>query len=318
MFAASPMDFVIEFRRYFLAFAAEYMSARLTCEHAVGCDIFGMDAAMMYRRLCVTGRRFMAMDYSGYDKTLTAPLMWSVYRVIEKVFIAAGYSEEQLKHAQCLYGVLAYPRYVIYNALYGLAKSHPSGDPITSLINSIANSIIYRYCYRRLAPRYESNFNSYHHNVTMFSYGDDNMASVSDLVSWFNQISFAKTVIELGLKVTPATKDGELTEYVEQKDISFLKRRFRWSIDHGSYIAFRDPEQVMETANWTRRTVSIKDFGKNCVLDLLFDLHLCGKEAYNKYAPKLFEALREADPEFTEPPLSYEDQLAKWHHRYKV
>lgn len=319
MFGASPADFVIAFRRFFLRFSSEYMNARLECEHAIGIDVFSVENDIMIRRMKKNGKKWMAMDYSAFDKKMGAPLLWAVWRVIRGVMKAAGWNEADLLKAECLYNVIAHPKYVIYNSVYQMSQTHPSGDPITSVINSIANSLIFRYCYMELARENDKalwNFRSFEKNVSLYCYGDDNIATVSDVLPWFNQIAIAEKAKDLGMVLTPATKEGELMDFIPYEEVTFLKRWYRLSVDHGVIISFRAVGEILDTLNWYRKgNDPIMQLHQN--LDIvLFELHFHGREVYNKWVSRIADECSKVGVH--EPLLSYDEQIRVWYSRYRV
>jgi hypothetical protein len=103
----------------------------------------------------------------------------------------------------------------------------PSGCWLTSILNSVLNSIAHRAMWRRLAPA--DLRNSYDKYVVSRVFGDDKLLANHRLVlSWWNGLTISKLAFQLFNWVTTSPdKLSDLKPYTEWDQAVFLKRRFR-------------------------------------------------------------------------------------------
>lgn len=132
----------------------------------------------------------------------------------------------------------------------------PSGIAGTSVFNSLANQILFKYAFTKLAAVHAPKLNMTYYNefVEFTAYGDDHICAVSDKVPWFNMINLSEFFKSIGIGYTSADKSSQtFTEpYVSLKDLTYLKRNFV-VLDDFHALAPLDKFVICESILWTRK-----------------------------------------------------------------
>nr|UNY42095.1 MAG: polyprotein 1 [Picornavirales sp.] len=317
VFAASNVAHVIRFRQYFLRFAAAYMKRRADCEHAIGIDVYSREWEMLLQQMKVKGSKWMALDFKAFDKSITSQMMWAVFSVIKRSFELKGVVVPD--EMEMLFGCVAEPRYIIYNDVWQMSRTHPSGEPMTAVLNSILVSILYRYCFVKIASSVDpmkASSEQLRHCVSLCSYGDDNIATVHPSCSWFNQQALTAAMREIGMQMTPAQKNTEMKVYEKCDEVTFLQRHWQWSEKHGVHVPLRKVKDIVEMVNWIRTGNDPHEQVCLNVDDALYELHFHGVSVYNMWRGKFETALNLMDIKHVT--LSYGEQLRLWNERYRV
>jgi hypothetical protein len=317
VFAASNVAHVIRFRQYFLRFAAAFMKHRRQLEHAIGIDVYSLEWEMLLSSMRIHGSKWMALDFKSFDKTISSQMMWSVFSVVRQVYEILGL--ECSYKMEALFACVAEPRYIIYNDVWQMNRTHPSGEPMTAILNSILVSVLYRYCFTQVARREDPLMASPEQMkrcVSLCSYGDDNIATVHPKVSWFNQLSLAEEMARIGMKMTPAQKNAVMGIYEDQGNVTFLQRKWQWSEKHGVHVPLRDVDDIVEMVNWVRTGNDPVEQVCLNVDDALYELHFHGVQVYNYWRNKFDVALSIVG--IKHMALSYAEQLRVWNVRYRV
>jgi hypothetical protein len=134
----------------------------------------------------------------------------------------AGYSEQDIRICHNIAADVIYNIVNFDGDIVTFRKGHSSGHPLTVIINSIANSILMRMAFSMLGGEVKT-FKRY---VKLLTYGDDNIASVSSEVPFFNQVNITGVFSQLGIVYTMADKEAEVVPYITLDEAEFLKRTF--------------------------------------------------------------------------------------------
>jgi hypothetical protein len=127
-------------------------------------------------------------------------------------------------------------------------------------------------------------------NVSMQTYGDDNVLNISDrVIEWYNQKTITDALASMGLTYTDEAKTGELVEYRTLEEISYLKRKFVLN-DRGFYQAPLDIQVCKEMPNWIRGTAK-KEATKENALAALVEISLHGQEVYDSCCKQLWQSM---------------------------
>jgi len=246
LFNVAPMDLNILLRRYCGKFIGHIMQNSLYGEISVGINPHSMAWKMLLEDLKTVGDQFIAGDYSKYDKRLPWQCISYVPSIIARFL--GGYEKElDILIRSTFNGV-----YVSKDYSYFKVFGNPSGNTLTTIVNSVVNCMLVRVCYLYLGQNHQiTSLERFHTHVKLKVFGDDNLMSVSDQVPWFDMAAVVAAMAEYGVEYGAATKDGGLYSYLTVEQITYLKRRFRVS----SAMVFAPlPEEVIrETLNWVRR-----------------------------------------------------------------
>jgi hypothetical protein len=99
-----------------------------------------------------------------------------------------------------------------------------------------------RYAYALLSPDREPDQFASH--VSLMTYGDDNIMSVSEQAPWFNHTTIVRAFASLGIVYTMADKESQSVPYIHISEASFLKRTWVWNEEVGNYLAPLDHDSI--------------------------------------------------------------------------
>jgi hypothetical protein len=200
---------------------------------------------------------FIAGDYANFDKSMLALFIMEAFRLIEEIHRINGATED---HIKVIHGIALDTAYNYQNFNGDMIQffgSNPSGHPLTVVINSIVNALYMRYVYAKLNPKgfHPEDFKK---DVILMTYGDDNFMNVREGCTWFNHTSIQKCLHEVGIKYTMADKEAESIPYINIRDVSFLKRTFRFDEDMQCYLAPLEHDSLnkMLTVQVKSKTIS--------------------------------------------------------------
>jgi hypothetical protein len=287
VFSACPVHFVLAFRQYFLGFSAWCMHNRIDNEIAVGTNVYSLDWQKIALKIKQKGTRVIAGDFSNFDGSLNAQILWSIFDIIDEWY---NDGEENRKIRLTLWAHIVHSTHIFENNVYMWTHSQPSGNPFTVIINSIYNSIIMRMAWRIvMKPHNNENMEKFNKYVSMISYGDDNILNIStenNILSLFNQQTIADALATIGHTYTDEGKTGEVVESRTIDEINFLKRGFRMN-ESGLYVAPLEEKVIYEMLNWTRNTVDPDEILSMNVRTAAREMALHGKSKFSKFINEL-------------------------------
>ncbi|DAZ87507.1 TPA_asm: non-structural polyprotein [Psammechinus miliaris associated picornavirus 1] len=301
VFSNGPVDFTLVFRKYFLGFATACEKGRIDNEISVGTNCYSKDWERTVMKLQQKGTKVIAGDFSNFDGTLHIQILESILAVINAWY--EGSEKENLVR-WTLWREIVNSVHIANGNVYGWNHSQPSGCPITAILNSCYNSISMRYVFLRLAHKHDfskASMTEFHRNVSMVSYGDDNVINISDNIPWFNQNTITTGYEELGMVYTDENKSTETADYRTLDDVSYLKRRFVYSPEVGRHIAPLAMETCLEMMNWVRPGLDKITATEENVANAVFEMALHGEETYDGLAARIRKVVRDEGLNVTIP-----------------
>lgn len=294
VFAAGPMHYTLLVRQYFLAFAQHVMDNRLINECGVGINVHSHEWTLLADLLRTMGEKVMAGDFSNFDGSLLAEILWLLLDLINEWY-DDGPENAQIRRA--LFEDIVNANILVLNELIRCTHSQPSGNPLTVIINCLFNQFIMRYAYcacmlleKMRDPSFELKY-QFSKDVYMICYGDDNVLNISDrIISWFNQRLISQVMSTFGMTYTDESKSGDSPDYRKLSEVSFLKRKFVAAYDR--VIAPLDLETCYEMANWVkgkehaRRAATIEN-AENSLTELFWHGEFRFEHARKVYADRL-------------------------------
>lgn len=257
-FTVFPMFFLILFRIFISYVLIVWRSRMHIAETLIGCNAAGRDWNVLGTSLDDDRPGewvYMGFDFSMYDKRFRALLKVVAYTYISGLLSLTSYDYDQLKVCSYLMWSLVNVFLVINNEVFFINDWQHSGDPVTVEVNTIGQRFLYRYWYYKMCP--DAAVGTFRDNVTLWAYGDDTLARVRKIPG-LTQLTFARTCEDWGMKVTSATK-GELTEYMERDDLTFLKRGIVYDEDFGGYRAPLEERSIFKMLCWFDTTSAITE-----------------------------------------------------------
>lgn len=279
LISAAPLPYVIAVRMYFLAFSRWMMLNRVHNGVAVGVNPYSRDWDAMVHKLKQKGKNMLAGDFSAWDSTMFSEVGQHIVNMINEWY-DDGPVNATIR--EVLFMEMYSSVHLFRDVLYAWHKGMPSGNPLTSLLNSIYNNLVVRACYMFLHQSLDS-IEGFDQNVYICAYGDDNVISVSDAVKdVFNMESLTHTFAEIGMTYTDDNKDGETTRFRTIGEITFLKRSFVYNERFNKWLAPLDYTSLEHQLYYCRDMDRVVEIVQQSYSMLLTELSLHGKEVFDK------------------------------------
>lgn len=244
IFCGAPFDWSVVVRELFLSHVRLMQNFKFEFECGVGTVAPSTEWSAMYYHITKFGSdRIIAGDYKAYDKRMPPVLILEAFHILIELAIESGnFSDEDIKGMRCVAQDTAYPLVDFNGDLVTFWGSNPSGHPLTVIINSIANSLYMRLAFHKTGH----DVMTFSENVSLMTYGDDNIMSVAQHCSGFNHTTVQSALNSIGVVYTMADKEAASVPFIDISEASFLKRSWRWNDDHSVYTAPLDEESIFK------------------------------------------------------------------------
>lgn len=253
MFSAADCVWCIVTRCYFLPLIKLINENRDLFECAVGTNVYSLDWDKMYKRL--TGPNFKNRqcdgDYVGFDKNMRAGHMRHGFIAMDEIVRHhLDYSEVDHLVMSAIGKDITFPLTIFDGVLVVLFGSNPSGNPLTTIINSIVNSLYIRMGYFICRGELDT-FDKY---IIVYTYGDDNVFAVHVLCEGFDHTLLSEALRLIGIEYTMAEKEAKSVPFVGPDKISFLKRHWVWDAELKKYKAPLDIASIQKMVSYTLKS----------------------------------------------------------------
>lgn len=306
VFSAGPMHYTIVARQYFLGYCAWAQHHRIENQLAVGIRPFDMDWHTLALKLQTKGTGVVAGDFTNYDGTESAQILWAICDNINEWY---DDGPQNARIRRVLFAEIAHGIHIAEGNVYQWDRSLPSGNPFTAIFNSIYNLIAMRVVWLLMTGRSLMDFNKH---VWMIAYGDDNVINLSKFAQdIFNQTIMSEGFKRIGMVYTDETKTGT-GQVRDLKEITFLKRAFRFAEDHGKYVAPLQFQTVLDQTNWIRNNENAVSATAMNVGVCVRELSLHGREIFDEWYPKVRGVLTPQILKEVKLGASYDDYLTMW------
>jgi len=284
VFTGAPFDWTIVVRKYLLCTIRLIQNNRFTFEAAPGTVAQSYEWHQMYEYITKYGSdRMIAGDYKSFDKRMSPHFISAAFDILITLCKNSGnYDEEDLLVLEGIKTDVAFPL-VDYNGdLVQFYGSNPSGHPLTVIINSLLNSLYMRYAYHLLNP--DSEVTSFRDNVSLMTYGDDNIMSVSKNNSWYNHTTVSAAFATMGIVYTMADKEAASIPLINIKECSFLKRTWEYDDEVKAYLAPLEHSSIEKMLMvWVRsKTISREEQMLAVISSAVREYFFYGREVYDK------------------------------------
>jgi len=313
VFHCIPVDKIIFDSALFGNFKEAYLKAFIGLNHAVGVNPNSKAWEAIYNHINAHPNVF-DMDFSNYDKHLHGELMSMVFTIIREVIQRKAPDGWDLARQVCASESIN--TYVIdYSTIYRTTRGNKSGEYLTTVVNCIANDILSFYTWIKTTGNYS--LSDFRDNVSLVTFGDDKLESVSDEYAEKYNYFTAKVVMEsIGHIITPGAKDGIERKFCDILSAQFLKRGFaEWE---GMIVAPLLKRSIESPFVWT--TIELSEFSiwLELVRSQLLEAVVYGKEYYNEFREKLMKCQSNELVSHLASLLSttYDDMVAKYRSVY--
>jgi hypothetical protein len=269
----------------------DLMEGRIFNEIAVGTNPYSAEWDILARTMQSKGKKVIAGDFSGYDNSQSGQLIHAVMEVMKR--LTGLTSERDLRIMDVMAVTLAQPYHRSSGFVYELDHGMPSGNPMTSIMNSIFGMIAFRLCWLKctqgqfISPQLA--LKAFNDNVQLLMYGDDNLVNVSDeFIGFFNQKTMMDSFPAFGLKYTSDNKeDKNPPMWRSIKEVSFLKRTFRFDDTLGRYVCPLDLSTIDSMLDYTKRGGSSDSITLDNCENAMREWSLHGRKLYERKVAKL-------------------------------
>ncbi len=253
LISASPVQYTILCRRVFARYTAAFMRTRLQHGGLVGINPFGREWTHIHDALKNKNTQGLAAsgDYKQFDKSQHQQVLRQLLKAIARR-LPGGEIEDKVVNMiiedtvrSIHLGGDSYRSDVVYQT----EGSLPSGHPMTSVLNSMYNMLVFRLVWRDSAP-HRDHWNFRKH-VQLYVFGDDNLFAPDDANISFGLDTMAEGVGKYGLVYTSEEKDGPLYHLKPLGRCSFLKRGFGQEPDY--VFAPLEEASICDMFNWQRK-----------------------------------------------------------------
>jgi hypothetical protein len=290
IFTQPPVDYVIFARRLLMSFSTAFYANRLRFFSIVGISPEADGAyewTQLYFRLTRNSPVGFAGDYSGWDGTIAPQAIQMTCDLIN-----AWYNDDiKFQNARkVLFHELIHTVQGCSNIVYISHRGNPSGNPLTTPLNTIVGAIYLRVVWLELAPPEFNSLVSFDENVVDAINGDDNQVSVkTDVLHFFNPHAISECLRKYGITYTSALKDGE-AKMDSIDNLTILKRGFR--LGRGiERLPTMEKRVAYDMTNWVRKSETPVGLClDNCNEGLRF-MFFHGKEEFDVLRRKILAAI---------------------------
>lgn len=284
---ASPIDYLINSRRYFLAFARWIMRNRIFNGIAVGVNYY-KEWDLLAKYLVTFSKKMCAGDYTGFDGSQVPKVLWAIYDIIEQWYKTGDdWSAEDERIRTTFWEEVVNSYHLSGKTLYEWIRSLPSGHPLTVIINSLYNMLCFRMSWG-IHNNSVVSILEFDNHVRIIVYGDDVLAAVRDCDS-FNQNTIPDLMLKIGMTWDHERKGtGEiLSDFRDITDVDFLKRGFLYNEERARWVCPLAMESILEPLSWSKAGSRYEEITRNNV-DMVFrELPLHGREVFDQYADQI-------------------------------
>jgi len=290
-FTCGPMDYLILFRQYFLGYFAHMMTNRIDNESGVGMD----PKAFCWTRAASKLRKFgifcVAGDFSNYDGSLNAQILWKILDLINEFY---DDGPENALIRTVLWFEVVNSVHIFEDIIFQWTHSQPSGNPGTTHINTQYQSLAVRIVFQIIMENEEYDISDFNNLVSLLEFGDDGVMNIHpDILHLFNQDTIAAAFASIGMTYTDESKGkNDCAPYRTLSEISFLKRSFVYDDVNCRFLAPLELPVILEMCNWVRKDL---DQAESCIanVETAFDeLAQHDKETFDFWTKKLVQACK--------------------------
>nr|ASG92520.1 putative non-structural protein [Picornavirales N_OV_039] len=291
-------------------------------ECAVGINSHGPEAQVLSDRMLKFGPdRVMAGDFSKYDCDLPMSIIRAAFRVYKVIAQAAGFDEEHLLAMDALGKDLSNPT-IEYFGDYLMMNSgaHVSGNPMTAVLNSIANSLLMRVVYKEECE--DENPPPFRSMVSLVTYGDDNVSAVHEKCTWYSMKTAQRRLNKYNMIYTDPQKNDIVADFLPWQDVEFLKRSFHRKHEVGCVLGALGESSIMKPLLkmvWDpSKAISREAVAVDIMTSCLREAFNHGEVFYEDFRTKLTLAARKAKLELAcdELLISFSMAEDRWRQDY--
>lgn len=281
MFSTCPLHYLFLVRKYFMDIVESIQSQASVKPICVGLNVHSLDWRFLYNRLNSTNRSVIAGDFTNYDGMLPR----FVGRFV-LAFINAWYNDGPInaRIRELLFEHIYNATHICFDSIYQVIDGNPSGNPITSIYNSLCNIVM---CCVILLLDLKLSYDQFQLAV----YGDDNV--ITTLAPGLRCVDLAPHFLRrFGMTYTHFSK-AAVEPYDTLETIRFLSRSFVYY--DSVYHAPLELDTITEIPYWTRGQ-TMDEAILATATSFFLELSHHPKDVFDSYSEKYFTAVKERAP----------------------
>jgi len=282
VFHSIPVDKIIVDSALFGNFKDQFQQLFVEAHHAIGVNPHSKGWGEIYHEI-TKHNNYFDCDFANYDKHLHKELMQTVFNIINKTIMKVAPDEWDL--GRQVLAQESIETYVVdYDTVYKTERGNKSGEFLTTIVNCIANDILSFYAWIKVTG--ESSIETFRNNVSLISFGDDKIESVSDeYKDQYNYMTVKEELTRIGHIITPGSKDGMEQPFTELENLQFIKRSFKEL--RGQIVAPLLKRSLEAPLTWTTVPETDLLLWEGIIKEKLYEAYLWGEEYYEEVRKKL-------------------------------
>lgn len=250
----------------------------------------------MHDRMVSLGNAMFAGDFSNYDGTLNKYVLWKIVDIINRWY---NDGSRNARIRTTLWHNIVHSRHIMAGGfVYTFTHGNPSGNPLTVIINSIYQSLIFRMAYIDNGG-IASHFSE---DVVLQCYGDDGFGAAHPRIrDWFSPAIISKYFTSIGMNWTNESKGEQTNELRPIEQITFLKRAFKYCEITHEWIAPLELASIGKMVNWVRKSPNPSGACADNCRDAIEELGYYDQEFYEECAGRIRTALAAYQVEISVP-----------------
>nr|QJI53539.1 MAG: hypothetical protein 1 [Picornavirales sp.] len=230
--ACCPLDLTIALRQYMHSVHAGIAGSWQDLPPKIGIDASSLDWHLMFTKMLGVSSSGFDFDFKGWDFKCPPQLverLWIIYDAILRL-CCKDYDEEVARIMRNLYLHCTKFFVLLMNRIYRVTGGVASGAPGTANDNSLIGWLNMYFAWKKIMleafPPWASLF-YFMLFVVLCIYGDDVVVAVSpEVQEFFNAVTVAKILTDLGWEVTSADKTSVMIPIKPLIECEFMSRGF--------------------------------------------------------------------------------------------
>lgn len=318
VFQCAPIVIQAILRKYYLPIIRVMQLNPIRTECAVGCNAEGTEWEQLYKYMMSHPNKFGG-DYSAYDQRMPAQLISAAFKIlIGTTYFSASYTDRDRTIMASIVSEIVNPIIVYDGAVLMLFGSNPSGQNLTVIINCIVNSLLLRCAFYKIYPN--SRIGDFRKHVSIQTYGDDVLGSVSNKRKKFNVVSVSAYLDKYNIKFTNPGKERAERAFLEDHELEFLKRTNYYNKDLAHNIGILAESSIHKRLHVHLRSLELgmREHSAINIDTCLKDYFFYGREKYEEMFDKLRQVAEAANIyHLCEGFIPYETRVEKWKEKYE-
>nr|QKN89066.1 MAG: polyprotein [Iflaviridae sp.] len=284
-----PFEHAIAMRQHFLHFSASFMKNRDKMYHAVGINPVSDEWHMLASRLLNKNANIVTLDYTNFGPGLNARVLQLACDLVIRWTMrnVTGVDETEMR---LLMVELINSYHICSNTVYSQTAGSPSGNALTSILNSIVNIIYILIAWEKLLGDEirmlgKLVFQEFKRCVCLRVYGDDLIMSIRDYSERFHGQSISEFFKQYNIVATDIFKSKEVLKYTPLTQSEFLKRTFVMHPTRQKWMSKLRDDTVKACTQWVWQSANKDEATEvNCAVALW-----CA----HGHGPDKFESIRQ-------------------------